>query len=199
MTDKEVAFEQTSSVIDQLSNKSGWIFIDESDPKNYATFLVFTILFFWAVFVFWRTLFTKLIRVERFDKLEYGEQAHWLSNWVGNTHHLTVGIWIFHNFYSNECSYFNEDLCFLEVQKKYVYCSIYSLGYLTSDFLIAWFLVKGRDELAFQMYFHHVASIIILACGLLIGYSCPGMMNFGLLMELSTLSLNYRSMLTREE
>ena len=46
---------------------------------------------------------------------------------------------------------------------------------------------------------HHAASIICASTGLLIGYGAPGLMNFGMLMELSTIFLNYRSMLSKQE
>lgn len=60
-------------------------------------------------------------------------------------------------------------------------------------------MVKGTDALSVQMYFHHIAMIIGTVNGFIIGYACPATLNLGMLMEMSTPFINYRSMLAREE
>ena len=77
--------------------------------------------------------------------------------------------------------------------------SLITAGYLTVDFFIQYFKVKGTDPISKQMYWHHffgLTSILLSAFG---GYGMVGTVPVMLLVEVSTVFLNYRSMFDKHE
>jgi hypothetical protein len=72
-------------------------------------------------------------------------------------------------------------------------------AYLTADFYIQYFLVQSQDEMAKQMYWHHffgINSIILAYFG---GYGLVGITPLMLLVEVSTVFLNYRALYDKSE
>jgi hypothetical protein len=60
-------------------------------------------------------------------------------------------------------------------------------------------LVKGTDAISKQMYLHHVFGILSILLGVFGGYGLITVTPLMLLVEVSTVFLNYRSLYDKEE
>ena len=95
-------------------------------------------------------------------------------------------------------SYFNNEQCFLAVDNRMVYLSFFSAGYFTYDFFTFYVVskgMKGRKE----MIVHHIFAIGSIFLALIGGYHLVGVVMLSLLMEFSTLFLNLRTFIKKEE
>lgn len=94
---------------------------------------------------------------------------------------------------------FYDDLCFITVHKSYFSTSLITAGYLTLDFFIQYFKVKGTDAVSKQMYWHHFFGIASIMLGYFGGYGLLTITPLMLLVEVSTVFLNYRALYDKEE
>ena len=76
-----------------------------------------------------------------------------------------------------------------------VACTII-ISYFIIDFFNELFWIKSNDTL---MFIHHVVGVFSTAIGVLSGYALNGIANMLLLMEFSSVAINYRSMYKKEE
>jgi hypothetical protein len=76
---------------------------------------------------------------------------------------------------------------------------IFTAAYLTYDYVIQKYYVKGEDEVSKQMLWHHWFGILAILLGNVGGYGQTGIICLLLLVEVSTVFLNYRSMYTKDE
>ena len=74
-----------------------------------------------------------------------------------------------------------------------------TLGYLVYDFYIQKMYVKDTSDLAAQMTWHHVVGSASILCGLLAGYSVPGVCNMQQAVEFSTIFINVRSLYEKKD
>ena len=129
----------------------------------------------------------------------------YLSNIIANTSHSAVCIFSFYNFAAPDCDepypfkWFVDDICFLSVDVKFGCACSMLIGYLVFDFIYATLYVQQTDEMTYQMHFHHIMAIISTMTGLLAGYALNGIANMLLMMEFSTVALNYRNLYEKEE
>lgn len=77
--------------------------------------------------------------------------------------------------------------------------SIFTAAYLSYDFIIQKFYVKGQDEVSKQMLWHHIFGVGSILLGNIGGYGQCGLSALLLLVEVSTVFLNYRSMYNKDE
>jgi len=67
-------------------------------------------------------------------------------------------------------------------------------GYLSNDFLVQVFYVRDYTGLSCQSICHHFVSLVGIFAGLSAGYALPGITFTLLIIEISTIFINYRSM-----
>ena len=77
--------------------------------------------------------------------------------------------------------------------------SIFTASYLSYDYVIQKYYVKGQDEVSKQMLWHHIFGVSSILLGNIGGYAQCGIITLLLLVEVSTVFLNYRSMYTKDE
>lgn len=116
-------------------------------------------MIFFSVFWAWKFIFDNgLIKPlnERYSKKSEEDKAYWLSCWTANTHHLIIYTAVFFTYQNPvRCEgepypwkYFYDDLCFITPHKIYFQVSLITAGYLTADFYIQYFKVKGTDPIS---------------------------------------------------
>lgn len=76
---------------------------------------------------------------------------------------------------------------------------IFTASYLSYDFVIQKFYVKGEDDISKQMLWHHFFGVSTILLGNIGGYAQTGLIALMLLVEMSTVFLNYRSMYNKDE
>ena len=74
-----------------------------------------------------------------------------------------------------------------------------SVGYLTFDFGIQLFSIKDFSGLGLQMIYHHISATVAILSGLAVGYCMPGITAVVLLVEISTIFINIRSLYEKHE
>ena len=69
------------------------------------------------------------------------EKWYYLSNWAGNVHHATIFSYLCWLAVNSSCDnaypfiWFYDDVCFVTVQKEFVYAAMLTMGYLLYDFI----------------------------------------------------------------
>lgn len=72
------------------------------------------------------------------------------------------------------------------------------IGYLVFDFLLMLLYIKTEDNMTKQYHFHHVMTTVSILIAMISGYGLSGIANLLLMMEFSTVALNYRNMYSKE-
>jgi len=130
-----------------------------------------------------------------------------MSGLVANFHHLIAIPCIFYFFLfpnphvchdTSRWSYFYNQQCFLAVDNRMVYLSFFSAGYFTYDFVTYYIVGKGLKTRN-QMIAHHIFAIGSIFLGLMGGYHLVGVIMLTLLMEFSSIFLNLRTFIKKEE
>ena len=140
------------SLIKQLPEnlRSGGVLIDDGDLLNYLIAYVATLLFFYVCMNTIRIFFIKTNHTRYLEK-EEGPAAFYICLYVSNTFYLIAITRAIILFFFTECpfdketplSWFNNDLCFISVQKYGVTTLVYCIGYFTWDFIYQIYWVKG--------------------------------------------------------
>jgi hypothetical protein len=130
-----------------------------------------------------------------------------MSGLVSNLHHFISIPCIFYFFMfpnpevcqdTDRWSYFNNDQCLIAVDSRMVYFSFFSAGYFTYDFIIYYIVSKGMKGRNI-MIVHHTFAIGSIFLGLIGGYHLIGGIMLSLLMEFSSIFLNLRNFIKKEE
>lgn len=204
--------KENFDIVDSLkSNKGGYFYYNDGDLLFYQQEYFFGIAFFFMVYYFWRFVFEhELLPIDVFKK-RYAtrkteeDKAYYLSSWTANCHHIIIYVTVFLTFYYPQCDdpspwkWFHDDLCFITVDTNHVKVSIITASYLTYDYMIQKFYVKGQDEISKQMLWHHFFGVGSILLGNYGGYAQCGIITLLLLVEVSTVFLNYRSMYNKDE
>lgn len=72
-------------------------------------------------------------------------------------------------------------------------------GYLSYDFFVQKYLVKDFSPLGKQILMHHIMGPVGFMIGLNAGYGTAGVAMCSLLVEVSTIFLNYKAILRKRE
>jgi hypothetical protein len=129
-----------------------------------------------------------------------------MQSWNANTHHVIILPLIAYNLFHMDCKggegdiwyWFTDDLCFMTVDRSFVKLLMIVCGYFTADALILHYLVKDVSALTKLTKIHHfTATTGIMAC-FVGGYALPGIGNLLLLCEVSTVFINYRMLIPKE-
>ena len=74
-----------------------------------------------------------------------------------------------------------------------------TVGYLTYDYFIQKYWVCDTSDLGKQMVWHHVMGILSIGVGACAGYALPGIICCQLLVEISTVFINFRSFYDKKD
>jgi hypothetical protein len=148
-------------LVDSLkTNKGGYFYKSESDLLFYQQEYFFCLAFFFGVYYFWKFLFENgLIPISAFRKRWENrktdeDRAYFLSTWTANTHHIIIYVLCFLVFKYPSCEdpyawkWFQDDLCFITVDTNHVKVGIITASYLSYDYVIQKWYVKGQDEVS---------------------------------------------------
>lgn len=103
--------------------------------------------------------------------------------------------------YDKELSlpWLNNKMCSLHVEKQAVRNLLFSYAYFVVDMFVLVFYVRQWDTLSVQTMQHHVIIIVGFGFTFYYGYAQFWYGNIGMLCEISSVFLNYRSMFSKEE
>lgn len=124
---------------------------------------------------------------------------------MGNTHHLLILIFAFHVFTSPVCQnpapfqWFTDDLCFITIDYKFAYASLFTAGFLTYDYGVQKNMNDEEDEADNLLLYHHIFGVIAILNAIAGGYGNAGISCLSLLVEVSSLFLNYRILIDRSD
>lgn len=119
--------------------------------------------------------------------------------WAGNSHHVSILIFVLYNFMYSECDgsyplkFFYDDVCFYTIDRSCVRTALITCGYLTYDFLLLTLFFTKERPITYQTIFHHCIAFVVLMCAFHTGYSMGTLTTATLLCEISSVFLNYRS------
>ena len=89
----------------------------------------------------------------------------------------------------------------MQVDPKFVEVCCMMIGYMVQDFFLGKLQFnKGEydEKMECQMDFHHAVTIFLIICCFAVGYTLLGIANLVVLMEFSTIFLNYRNIYPKE-
>ena len=92
-----------------------------------------------------------------------------------------------------------DEVCLMHVQKEQVIGACITAGYLSYDFLIEKIWIADPSPQAAQFLWHHIIGSTGLVVGMLAGFAAPGVGCCSLMVEISTVFINYRGMYNKEE
>ena len=160
---------------------------------------------FYTLYYFWSFFFSTILARKSYIAKTDTEKAYYLSTWTANVHHLFIFVYSAYQFLANSsCEgaypliWMKDETCFLTVQKEFVYAGFITMGYLAYDYIIQKYYVADTSPLGQQTLWHHINGCTGLLIGMSSGYGITGVACFSLLVEISTIFLNYRSMYSKE-
>ena len=128
-----------------------------------------------------------------------------MQSWNANTHHFIILPLIIYHFLTIDCSegkgvfgWFTDETCFFSVDRTFVKLLMIANGYFTADLLICHYLVRDPSPLSKLTKIHHVGCITGYFAVCFVGYATPGIGTLLLLCEISTIFMNYRMMIPKE-
>lgn len=178
---------------------------------NKKIYILYYVLFYvaiWALFDLYHRLVTYVhhrVQPSWFMNKTELVRKRWLANLVGNTHHFLILAFAFYAFSAPSCAdpyplkWFSDDLCFITVDFKFVYASLFTAGFLTYDFRIQKNLNDIEEEADKLLLFHHVFGVVAIINAIIGGYGNAGISCLALLVEVSSLFLNYRILIDRSD
>ena len=184
--------------------KEGSHFTRDYHKAFFAKWYFCSIIFFAAVFFFWRAVFETL-KPERYTKKNSTEKSVFVALWTANVHHLIINYFVFQSILYPTCNpsmalaQMRDELCYWTADEIAVRNLMITCGYLTYDFIILLNFYEFKDNFTQQMLKHHFMGASGLFATIYVGYSVAGLGNIALTCEVSTLFLNYRSMYSKEE
>lgn len=151
------------------------------------------------------------------------DQRVWFLNaWVTIIHHWLILPQIFYTLYYS-CSnasgmpwpteeggtftklnsekrwgFLKDQVCFLEVNKGFVFIELFSIAYMINDFVKLYFHLESQNKYIRESIFHHSAIFIAFFCSFIGGYAYPGICNMFLIAEVSSIFLNYNDMFSKK-
>ena len=129
---------------------------------------------------------------------EQGKQRY-LEKWTSNFHHLLIQILVWINFQNSDCDFWNDEICFMTVQPRFMCVELVYIGYITQNYIDLKYLVGDKDQTTQLVLWHHIIVIPGLLFGLYAGFAVPLTTNIACACEISAIFMNYRSMWTKEE
>lgn len=117
---------------------------------------------------------------------------------VGNVHHVLISAFTVFNFINVGCDWYNSDACMMTPNRNFTRGICFTCGYLSYDFIVIVFILNEQTAMAYQMIYHHIVAVSGCLVGMHAGYGQTGIGNLSLMMEMSTIFMNYRSMLNPE-
>ena len=137
-------------------------------------------------------------------ELDKSKRYYYLSTWGANIHHFVIVIIALYMLINPKCKdpypfqHLSDDVCLMQVDKDHVRALLITSSYLTYDFIVQYFLVADFGPLGVQTMVHHVIVPLGTLSGIITGYGVTAVGMILLLVEISTIFLNYRSFYKKE-
>lgn len=157
------------------------------------------------VYFCYRFLFESVLKEKSYMEKNFKDRSFVLSCWTANTHHIIVAIYAYYNLTNPMCdeyngffTWFNDEKCLVTSDKRHVYISFITGGYLIYDGIVLFGIVRSYDALGLQTLVHHIIGTSGIFVGVMAGYGAAGIANLTCLSEISTIFLNFRSLYPKE-
>ena len=82
---------------------------------------------------------------------------------------------------------------------SYVYTGFFTFGFMLFDMFSIIYLYHERNKMAYQTIWHHISFITGIGSGMVAGYSLPGIANLAMLAEISSIFLNIKDLIPKEQ
>jgi len=136
-------------VVDKLkTNKYGLTVTNNIDLIYYTCFFFGVWLFFFLLY-FAIKWFHDTCAFSWYASKDQHIKNRWNGAVIANVHHLSIFIYVFYIFTHSVCDnaypfiWFYDDVCFLTMDKKFVYVSLFSAGFLCNDFWVQKYIVAA--------------------------------------------------------
>ena len=118
---------------------------------------------------------------------------------------MLILIFAFYVFSTPNCQdpyafqWFFDDKCFITVDYRFAFASIFTAGFLSYDFRIQRKMSIDEVEADHLLLFHHIFGVIAIINAIIGGYGNAGISCLALLVEVSSLFLNYRILIDKSD
>jgi hypothetical protein len=130
-----------------------------------------------------------------FPKLDMKDLTFYNACMVGNIHHILIAGFVVYNYMHLPCDWFKDEACMMTPFDNFRRSIMITCGYLIYDFIVIIFICDQSEKIH-QQVFHHVLAVSGCMIGMHAGYGQASIGSILLLMEISTIFLNYRFMLS---
>jgi hypothetical protein len=150
-------------------------------------------------FLFFSIVNFSVLQIQKvvFPKLDKKDMVLYNSCVVGNVHHILITSFTVYNHFNLSCDWYNDDVCMLTPFPNFRRSIMFTTGYLVYDFIVIVFICE-HTNLTMQMVFHHIIGTTGCWIGMHAGYGQASIGTTSLMMEVSTIFMNYRTMLSAE-
>ena len=164
-------------------------------------FLLLEIIVFFMGF--WMAYFVtnkyQLLTDQDFKQLDPRKQADIISRIVAMIHATIASVLgyliLFHSCNEPGKTMINDDFCLMNPSKFLTFASVLSAGYLLYDILVCFLLVKDKSALMKQTYLHHCLGLIGVLGSMYAGKWNISISSVSMITEISTIFLNFRTIL----
>jgi len=132
----------------------GDIFQDPGDEMAYLSVYFGSTMFFMCVYFGYKFMFEVVMKDKSYLDKKYKDRCFVLSCWTANTHHLIVAVFAFWTLthplcdkYEGFFTWFNDEKCMVTSDKRHVYISAITAGYLVYDAIVLLCIVQSYDAL----------------------------------------------------
>jgi hypothetical protein len=186
--------------------RHGTIFTKQEDLWEYIKFFWLAFFGFGAYCVFLTVFFNQIWKKGDyyFDKGAV-EKRQFIQVLVSNTHHVLMAVASIYTLMTPDCKdpyplqWIYDPVCHHTVDIRQVRNVVVFFGYLAQDLVQMTMWVRDSSKTAKEMMLHHIIGLAATFFVVLSGYMSPGMANIMLLMEISTVPLNYRWLYPKEK
>jgi hypothetical protein len=143
---------EATSIIENLNDKSGSIFMDPMDKYYYAAFYIFGVVLFQVLFYFFEYVFNNVIVMHRYLDRDKQQKMVFSETIAANCFHLIMQPWSIYILLFPRCQDGDREpfaplmdvLCFNTVDKRAVYMILWLGAYMVSDGYTGIFVIKGK-------------------------------------------------------
>ena len=121
--------------------RQGSVFTKPEDSQIYPKVYVGAIVAFFIINFILRLMFTYCCKKELFNAKNKVQKQRYLEKWTSNVHHVIIVCLTSFNFMYQTCeegegqNFFNNDVCFMQVDPKFVMAEMVYVGYLTQNYI----------------------------------------------------------------
>ena len=111
-------------------------------------------VFFMIIYLSIRYFLENIYQEKEYMKKTFKDRCFIMSCWTANIHHIIVAVYAFYNLTNPMCekydgffTWFKDEKCLVTMDKRHVYVSLITGGYLVSDGIVQFGFAKSFDAL----------------------------------------------------